>query len=403
VNWAASAVSLVWISSTSVLAGLFFFNPNSRVMEFGLVFLAFVLIDKFMISAFDKNKKFMYLVVILSYGLISYSDPFVFIMGLAPVIIYLVINQVNTSFSRIKQEIILILLLVFVSSKIFGVLFKLMGIHNTSEPTSIIHWNEIGAHVSATALATVKLFNGYFFGGSILDVSTVYKGINLLVVIFIVYTAITLVRRTKEYFWQKFFVFAAAFQVIVYFISKHDIDSLSARFLILVPFFCVFILILGISKQNTRQRIILLVLIVILSVVNLLAATKKLTETPYRLGQVSNKIVVDIVNNGNLEDYTKVYADYWEAGITTFKSKNDIIGIQVLCDNKPTLFRWWVNEEVLRRSAAKTAFVLDSSFMPNCSEQDVINQFGAPVKVIQPDPKVRIYIYNYDIGTNLVK
>ncbi len=396
-----------WVSSTSVLLGLFFLNPNSRVLEFGFVFLLYVIID-----FYAKKNKYsiaeycLLIFIIIFYGFITYSDPLIFYMGIVPAILYFAYLYVSSRYQSKYLVSAGLLTAIYPIYKIYGFFFENLGIRPVNSG-AIISFNGLTNNLKATFMGFLTLFNANIFNSELYFYNFILAFANIICLGTLLALCLKLQEKDSKpnrnsFNWVVFFKIAVIVNLLIYAVSKHDIDSLSYRYLILIPF----LLILVFSYQLTNVRIKLkgpIVTILLFSaVLNTILLTNMLISPIKRIGQVDPYITNSINSYVGQNGYTKIYAPYWEANITTYNSNNKTLGIPIDCDSrKLKIFKWWINDNAVNKPVDKVILVYDKLYLGSCSQQDVESQIGTPSSSYKINDRVTLFEYNVDILNKL--
>jgi hypothetical protein len=103
----------------------------------------------------------------------------------------------------------------------------------------------------------------------------------------------------------------------------------------------------------------------------------------------------------------KGYADYWDAGIDRFLSREhlDIVNVECSDASTPSYFNWYSDKGMLNVHADRTFYILSDTDTSVCPLATLVRFLGPPSRVV-PVPTTydptEILIYDYDIGPRLL-
>jgi hypothetical protein len=102
----------------------------------------------------------------------------------------------------------------------------------------------------------------------------------------------------------------------------------------------------------------------------------------------------------------KGYAEYWDAGIDRFLSRDhlDIVNVECYDPSTPSYFNWYSDKGTLNVHADRTFYILSNTDASVCPLATLVRFLGPPSRVV-PVPSTsdptEILIYDYDIGPRL--
>jgi energy-coupling factor transporter transmembrane protein EcfT len=214
----------------------------------------------------------------------------------------------------------------------------------------------------------------------------------------------TRLETLKEYenVWKLLFVIflIIVFSVYTFTTVTNGIDTY--RYLVIVPFIVLFLLLGQASKLPQKYRSSLSVLLLVSIVLNFYI-TLSYNRVALKAGGNPNQVNLEIIDGLKSRGLTKGYANYWDGNINTYLSSGAVDFLPVSCTKKGTLseFRWLLDGNLYTEAAEKTFIMIDPVRIDTtlCSEANLLKQFGTPEQSFITKGR-SVYIYNYDVVVN---
>jgi hypothetical protein len=401
-----STLSVLWLASISpALVAYFLYNPNLRNLEIGLAFWALVLFCKYIDDGLvfaGWPKKILVIALSIFLGMFFYSDPLFAYMLLLPLLTFLSV-RIYLEKSRAKLiNSLLFLISAIIVSALMRKIFTHFGIMTHHTETKFIAYNQLGHTINLLLDSYFRIFSANFWDANLLTLGTVLRLLNACLMFIVIFGPLILLRSSRFIYrknpWAIFLLTQPFFLSLVYVLSNNTAlnGAGSIRFLVLLPFYAVFILpfFFGHIKSPALKPLLLPFLIVVICL-NSLYAVKEMARAHHEHPNSSNFTLINTLRSMGL---TKGYANYWDSGVNTYLSDNKIDFVPVNCMQ---IQHWLMDDHSLNVSAEKTFYLFNPSRTGNCESVDVIPQIlGTPNQVVEIGES-RIFVFNYDIKVKL--
>lgn len=417
-------VWLVWVFSlTPGLVG-FLRMPNTRNFELGILLLAIIFFLELYARSFifkSKTSKLAIISFVLLNGICFYSDPYYLIF----LVSFLGIFFCAEFFSGkiIWRKAFLIGGLVAGSIILYGLVgygADKLGFHVAKTPQQITPPDELLSKLALSLRGLRYLFSVEAPLHAHNIVTTIIRHFSVFIGLGGFVASGFLVLRKKASSIeialgsQPFLIFLA------YIISKSVDDIGTARYLVLIPLYFIFIFPIALIRLKSKHREIILRYVWIVATINVIVITigagmvlfgrnplldesRRTSDTKFgNRSAVRNprnlrdrKIVSTIQSHG----LNKGYSDYWGTLIIEYLSNYDIKMGQILCNPQGLVrpYYWVVQDKVYAPSNSKSFFLFDSYNLNHTACQLAI--FGPYEEVVTIDDHTVMFIYNYDVAS----
>ena len=258
------------------------------------------------------------------------------------------------------------------------------------------------------------IFGADFTGRSVINIVTFGYLFNFILLVIVISVVIKNIRLgkldinknfTPEQLWKSFFVFVIVFMVIVYSFSSQAYTLLTYRYLVLLPFLSLFLIIDWINALTKTKQLLLSFLIVLSILFNIGTTLKAAKSSQPVVDNRANSQNFDLINSLQSRGLRKGYSQYWDANITSYFTNNKLSVLPVLCspENITKPFLWMINAGLYSYPANKTYVILNSNTSqspPMCNLTSINNQFGKPKSFYVIDDYT-VLVYNYDIQNKM--
>ncbi len=403
-------LAIAWMLTSSTLLYTYLSNPDYRNMEIGIVFafLAWVF-SRLAQGSFGKNGswKWQSTLWILVLSLVLASDAMFLFMVMVPLGLYLCLRLL---FRRQEQSSLIMLGIIagsVMGMVIVGKVMALYGITVLSNSDSLIaRLEDIQRHTEIAIHSSLVLFDAYIFGlsASGSKLLLIHNLLNALTIALgVIAIPLWLIKRPRN--WKILWLIAQPWLIAAIFIVSTRVFGYSDQsryynsiYLILIPFYMPFLV--SYTYGHLRQikpRLAFLSLMLVAIIVSIGWHIRVFDFQT--LGQNPNQLELDMIEIIREEGLTKGYAGFWEAGIVSYFSDDTPLVIQAVCqDAHANPHLWYLNRSRLIAPASESFIIhSDRSNEFNCSQADVMAQFGQPEKIIPINDHIRIMIYDRDI------
>jgi hypothetical protein len=407
---------VIWLSSFGFLFVRLFLNTNLRNIEIGLSFILFMVVAKIYYGEIRPFKttlsSFITTVACFIVGTLIYNDPFFLYFTLAPIVFlcaFLLINKVEE-----RKKLLSIIGMVLLSFVFFEIVAKICyraGIHPLGQNIQFAQFSQVFPQVATTIQATMTIFGSDFTGRSVINLITVGFVLNFVLVAFVIRFLFkdfwkTSLNNDNPNLWKKFFSFLSLFILAVYTFSSLDVNLGTYRYLILLPFIFVILLITNVNGLPKSNRMLINFVLCACIIFNL-SITLSAMKDPGIFGNANVRNVDNFVLIDSLEKHglTKGYGQYWDANINSYLSKGSLTILPAVCiNNTEQRFDWMINSALFsKHENNKTFFIYDRDFAnstPECSISEIEKQLGKPMQSYNISNET-VFIYNYDISSKI--
>jgi hypothetical protein len=412
----------IWLASFGHAFSQLYLNPAWRGFEVGAYFLIFALVASYCygtISPFRSTRnKLLTLLALLLTGVLTYSDPYSIYFVFGPLAVFTLYLAYRKFITRNQLYILYAFLFFnFVFAKLTSVVTHAAGIRMaTSYPIQFVAFDNIGSSIMQTLHSILILFGADPFGRSPFSGSAVSAMLNLFLIGYIFFTTYSLFRRVRsgghaqsliEPSWRLFFGLVGSLVALLYAFSTVADGVNTYRYFIMLALTGTLLiaLTLGSSALSSDGKKALAVVLAFATLLNIGVAIRDPNVFPMPGATNNNRNVVnfDIIHTLQENGLEKGYANYWQAGINTYLSNDQINALPAYClDNGVSEFHWLIDESRFEQHATKSFYLYDP-LLPqtaNCSQDNVISQFGKPDKTLVIDGKT-LLIYSYDITAKM--
>jgi MFS family permease len=400
---APSLLPLLWLASLGAGLGSILINPNSRNLEIGLAFVALAMLARWYKGEWRTTGLrglAVVVVFVILLGLLFYDDPYIAYTFAVPVVLVFGIKWLLLGNDRRALLLCAAMFTAAMCAKGWYWLFWLLGVHAGQGSAIFASMPRAALNAQLFVDGVLNLYNADIFGHSIWGLQTVSLELNFLILIGTLMAPLMLFsRRVRQDTWKVLLLLQPLFMSIIFIGSTMAIDGQSMRYLVLLPFFSALIWAVVVSEHlPPRPRLVVTGAFALAAVLNVAS-----TVQDYRArGDSPNAENIQIARIVESQHLTKGYATFWDAGINQYYTSNKVMFIQSGCSPKAGVgpYRWLLNEQVLRRPASNSFYLLDPA-TTRCTDADLARFFGRPQQVIRLDGQKQLLIYGYDISMRL--
>jgi hypothetical protein len=252
-------------------------------------------------------------------GFLVFNDPLFLYLFVAPLALALFIRLLWGGGSRDLAALVTLGLAVPVAS-LWTALFARLHFSSVPFHPAFVTLDQFGMHVNLGFQGILTLFNASFFGSSPFGKHAIGSLINFGL-LSLVLAAPLILRATHRQlsWWQWFIVLQPHFVVLIFLVSNQVNGAISARYLILVPFYgAISLALLFRSMPNARVQLLFIAVLLTSIAFNALPEAKSLAHG-YQNPNARNYAIIRVADQRGL---TKGFGDYWDAPINTYLSGN---------------------------------------------------------------------------------
>ena len=404
-----------WISSLGYSFVQLYLNPNWRGYQLGFSFILLALTAALWnkdINLRSLASKLILVFLVIYTGLQLYSDPFILYLTIAPLAIFAIIVFALRKISRRQFTITMISIIAsYLFSKIFGIISASAGIRSAVDyPMQFIQFDKLDASIWSSLYNVIIVHSADFFGLK-LALPAITPVLNFLVVLsalFVIYIILKKIRIpfakvSLNSFWIMFFITLTILVFILHTISTMGDGTGTYRYFMTTVLIYTLLLAYFIGTNGRYKHILagLLVLAVIGNIGGTLTRSldQNRGEVALNTANQQNLHTIDLLEN---KGYTKGYANYWDASITSYLSQGKLTVLPSVCSG-PVLRSWhWLSDDKsFNLPAKKTFYVFNpTATVGPCTVQTIESQLGQPSETFNSGPW-KIYAYDYDISSRL--
>jgi hypothetical protein len=385
-------------------------SPQVRTIEIGILFSYLWFIDKYVLEvsfSFLRRKVMLFGLVALSLGLFLYSDPAFLIFLVIPLLINACIYVIYGKDYKQFVPLVAFLAAGVLSYILFHKIFSILGLHEYGVPAIFVSQEHLAKSITVGMQGVLALENASFFG------LHVFKAASMLIVAnFLLMIAITIVfparlSRRKQ-FWYTFFALQPVYLIATYILSTNVINLVTARYLILLPFYGVLLIALALATYKGLARHVLSIALILMTAGSFSIISKDAINSRSHHPNSYNERIAALLVQNHLQ---KGYAPYWNANINTFYSNYKVDIFPITCTGQAIRpFYWVINNSILQSRAQRSFIVVANNLTASpgdeveagtqgedCTTQEAVRIFGEPQKVIDATDYTKIYIYNHDL------
>jgi hypothetical protein len=412
----SNLVPILWLASLGFSFSQLLLNPIWRGVELGISFFLFMIFSKYCQNELNPLKnirnKTVSLLLAVFLGLMIYSDPYFLYFALGPLGIFTCVLYV---LRRITGRQVIFLLGLVAASLVFAkavdMLSHYMNIRMaTTYPIEFISFEKLWGNIALSIQALLVIVGANFFGQKVVGIATLGALLNAGVLGYIAirhWKEVAVARTHKVWgsdrLWAFFFVCLSLFAIVIYTISTVSVDLSTYRYFAIVVYAITLYLCLTLNSIKSQIKFIVVGVLLLSSIVNLYLSWRGVQgyQQPGARGNTANQLNYALIGQMKQRGLTKGYANYWQAGINTYLSKNEVLFLPVLCPNGETVpFHWLIDESRFKFTAKQSFYILDPD-LPDpypCSVEQITQQFGQPIETLTIANK-KVLIFNYDIYT----
>jgi hypothetical protein len=388
---------LLWVVGLGMALTGALITPNLRNVEIGLAFLLVMLVAKYWDGELRVSP--IWLAVAVPFvALFIYNDPYFLYLCVLPLVGLLVVSLAVGSYNPRAVELTGFLLASVLVYEAVDLIFRQFGLHPDTANTRLATLSEIRRHLGLLLHGGLRLFEADVIDNPV-SPTRPRQALNLAVILCTLLFPLALYRGRvgfRDQPWKWFFGLYPLLVAAAFVFSTQAVDLYSARYLVLLPFLFVLLLAVGFQAITNRTlRTGLVLLVAVATLVNLGYTYDLFRLRPPGIHSDHRAAIRAVRDNG----FTKGYATYWNANINTYLSKERVDFIQVTCvSSKSTPYAWLTDDGILAKPATRTFYLWDALDPPaGCLYDEVVQQFGAPARVVPVSATTRLLVYDYDL------
>ncbi len=388
-------------------------SPQIRTIEIGVSFAFLWFIDRYFLPVQPKRSPAKLCTLlgigILSLGLFIYSDPAFLILLIVPVFIFMCVQALRERNFRDYLPLSILLVGAFIAYALYAKLFYLLGIHEYKIPAMFVPWRDLGRNIAIAFQGILALQNALFFGLTVISVHTLLLVFNFLMLLLITIIIPRKLGKQKTY-WATFLAWQPAFLMLSYFLSNNVINVQTSRYVILLPFYGVLLIGLGVKSYAIEVRRIIYTGLVVAAVLSVFFTVQSLLSVRHAHPNKYHDHIASLLMKNHLE---KGYAPYWNANVNTFFTRYKVPIFPVICSKQQVRPYFWVVNEALFQKPAQQTFLIvanypsaratgtaeSSSQGRDCTVQQAVSIFGEPQRIINVTDYTKIYVYSGDLNS----
>jgi len=408
----------VWLAGFGYSFVQLYLNTNWRGFQLGISFAIFALVAAVWYGdiRFKAWWSKLGLLLVTAYaGLQMYSDPYFLYFTIGPLTLLSLILFITKKIN--KQQFLIVFLPVIVSllfSKLFAVIFHAAGIRTTMDyPMEFIHFENIADSFSGSIHSIIIIFSSDFFGLPLKNPTIIAPILNFVLLSFISVAVFAFLKTLRGMKWKKLSfdtiwkLFFIGICVLVF--GSHTISTLGQgtftyRYFLLfaLVFAFIFSWTLASMKDGVKKNIVV-TLLILATLFNLTgtASGRQDAARPDVANNTANILNDTVINTVKARGYTKGYANYWDANISTYLSAGKVSFLPSVCnDHKANKWYWLINDNAFDKKVQKSFYFLNPDVPAACQAKDIDRQFGKATDIVRLGNKT-LYFYDYDISSKL--
>jgi hypothetical protein len=389
-------------------------SPHIRTLEIGIAFIIMYAAVRFLTKPHtQKHTQLFVAIFTFSLGIFFLNDPaFIFFVGLPIAVLSLLKILENKNTGR-ALTLLIAVGTSLVTFKLLGWGLGMVGIREYDMPTAFVSLDQLSRSFELSLNGIFALFGADFWGGLLSDPKTIIK---LLYTTLIVYGAAAVyVAFKKGNDIERLFSLSVIISLTALIFSARMTDLYSARYLILLPFLLSFLVYATVTKNYLSSKFTKLfplafAVIVVLNIA--IPGVRFLSELRSNSHYDRNSINYKIKESLDKSNVEKGYAGYFMANINTYYSQPSQPIIPILCNSEGIRPFYWVMYEGYIGTPAEKSYIIasDNNLLPHittnsedikCTQEKIIEKFGAPSSTSPITKGTTIMFYDFDIGDRL--
>lgn|GEM_PF-3456984 len=409
-----TSLALLFLASNGMVLYLMH-NPNVRNIEVAVGFWlvsATVLLSR---RTLNRRNYLFLAVLLLVNGVFLYNDPLFLYMLFVPLGLFFFLEWLRpaTDHRAARLGLIVVIGSIVVSKIATVILAKIGFVVYSGGPPTFVALNDLGSRLLIVINDYLTLFKANFFGRLMFQVGTVRALASALMAVLVAGLAgknLVAYYRQEPSNHRDTIVAICSLGLItnlIVFLFTDATFAADTRYLILVPFFAIPVLLDYLLRLGPARNLRLCLLIVLAVVV----AGNLLVKSPVPLDGTGRP---DVTRTGLIEaltahHYHKGYAPYWDSNVTSYFSDRKLDVTPIVCTPQAELgtYYWLLSAGDLRATANQSFLVYDSqdSVYQGCSLAAIKHQFGQPVRTtpVNGSSSESVLLFNYDIRTKFTR
>jgi hypothetical protein len=416
----AGLAALVWPATlgTSFLGLLN--NPNLRNIEVGIAFGCLALtagyLDRRQPLSLNWKTVTAGVVGAVLLGLYFYNDPYFEYVFFAPLVALCAVSWLKDRTRRAYLMVVGFVAAAVVAAAGWRAVLRTAGLVVQPTNTNFSYLSEVPGKALMAVQGLVGIFDTDFFGKPSTSPSTLVRFLYLapVVLLFLAHRNEGVRRSLRESFVHRFLVVQICATLLLYLLSRNTTDVFAARYLVAVPFSAALLAAIVVARhsagaQATRVAILTVTALALASLcqngaaLSRVATRSDVVASSDNISNAVNRRIATMVHDRGL---TKGYADYWDADINTYFSRNETQFLPVMCGagNRLMPYYWMMDGYWLDRPADRTFFVYDPKGSgPSATDEScgapaqLARQFGEPSEVVPVVGDIQLFIYDRDL------
>ena len=414
----STLLPFVWLASFGFSFAQLYLSPVWRSFEVGLSFATFALTAMLFNGAIKPRQPWRGVVIIgalvLAAGISIYSDPYYLYFTIGPIVIFTAIAFLLKLIRKYQLVIAGIsVVAALLIAKLTARLAERAGLKMVATyPAQFVPYGSLAKNVAVSVQGLLLSFGADFFGRPVTPSWALIAAlVNFLLLAGIVFGLIRIQRYWPNRWslprlWILLFAFVGPF-IFVVFASSTLADISTYRYFFLGVFTSIIFLAFMIDTiKDPVMRRLLVGLLLVAILANLIVTRQGIPgylEPGDLGGNHANGTNIALIDAVKAEHLTKGYANYWQANINTYLSKDTVHFLPVTCSGNRTAPHYWLIDNNSFEIPAASSFLLidpDIPQPPTCPLGQIYEQFGMPARQIEVSDKT-ILIYNYDLVTRM--
>lgn len=404
-------------------------NINLRMIESAIMFGIVALVARWITKTKSTSNHFTITsIVVISItatltGLFYYNDPaFIIYLGSALLSILAVFFLSYSKNRVIIFKLSYFIISSFIAFEVFEKIFATLGFKTYETYANFVDYENFWGSLSNAIHGMLGIFGADFFGKLATSFTSIiaigaFTILGLYVYFIYRYFSNTKIVALKP---MELLVFSQPLIIFIsYFVSENSSDMFTTRYLYLLPFYSILVIAINLQKiKNPKYGKYILILFGFVTVLNVLSSLSTIyvarrDYTP--ANNFRNETQAIIINALANEKLTKGYAGFWSANINNYLSDGMLTITPVSCNEPQTRIFYWLYTEKIKEVKADRSFLIVSrnneaapsdygdkvSSHFECNTTKLIKEFGTPSKILTPTPETEIFVYEYDIGSKL--
>lgn len=394
-------LGFIWALTASLSNYWWLSVPNHRNIEIGLAFAFVAWIVQLFVIPKTSIKWPTVSWWVLGMGLVVASDPLFLYFLIVPVMLFALYCWLVEYQPRRAAQVLAIGVIIGLISVAITKVMSLLGFTVVSTNNTLIQWTYLASTLDQTAQGLLKFYDAWPFGLALIQkLPLLHSSLNLAIVGLLLLLGPIVGLATTQDKMTRALLYWPPFMITIYILSGMAKDAGSIRYLILI----LFISPLLIAKSWTyisqpRLRVAATVLLSTAMVINGLAIIKNYNYTRSTLAAPTNQRILELIDKleviNQQKGYTSGYANFWDAGIISYFSNDQVRLTAMACDGQYAHLQAWYSSQRRMDQNEGPQYILHSQSQmgQRCNQEGFTARFGPPVEIIKIDDEYTLYGY----------